>query len=170
MLTTDHQQHDAAPRPTDHDADDFSDNFTAWMWADDGDADGIGELHRRFLRDRARRALERDAAALARGRALQRSTLTWTAQSLPTDHPRRRAVLALALRTRTPIEPMPARLQAELRRAAFEAVCAVLRDLAAADTPAVFRTAAHCADEARRPPVTSATRRMPRAPTRVRLA
>lgn len=162
MPTTAHSAQALAPL----DADDF----TGWAFADDGDPDALGELHRRALRDRARRALERDAAALARGAALHRSALRWAAQQLPADHPHARAVRALAHRTRADARTLTGTAGVTQRRAAFTALCALLCTLAAQHTPTVLRTADHLHPRAHRSPLQVTAPRLPRAPSRAGLA
>lgn len=80
-----------------------ADDFRSWIWADDDDADALGELHRRKLRDTARRLIDREADTIARGG--QPRDLAWLAQEIPEQHPRYALVRALARQTGTPLTP-----------------------------------------------------------------
>ncbi|TFV81988.1 hypothetical protein E4V99_13685 [Microbacterium sp. dk485] len=127
---------DAATRAELHAAD-----FLAWALAEDAHLESNGELHRRALRDRAARALDRDAAAIARGIPARRSDLEWLAQQLPEDHPHRAAVRALAQRSGVPASSAPAQERIAALRAACEHAAAELRALMAAAVPLALRAA-----------------------------
>ena len=146
-------------------------DFIAWAWADDAHPDGLGELHRRALRDRARRALDRDAAEIAWGIPRRAADLEWAAQQLPTDHPRRAAVRALASRTGAPLEYVPLRERAASLRAEREHAARELTALITASVPLALREAHTGATiAALRAAVVQRVIRAPRAPAPVRLA
>jgi hypothetical protein len=162
MPTTAHAEQPPAPLA--------ADDFTAWVWADDDDPDALGELHRRTMRDRARRQLDREAAALARGATLHRSALAWAARQLPAGHPHARTVRALAHRAGVTNDLPTGTLGAELRRAARAALSAALCASTAAHTPTAIRAAEHRAAAIMRPPIRATAHRPPRAPSRAGLA
>ncbi|WP_159078242.1 hypothetical protein [Homoserinimonas hongtaonis] len=90
-------------------------DFRDWICAADADPAELSELHRRMLRDKARRLIDREAALIARG---QRSRdLGWIAQEIPATHSQAVAVRALALHTGASVTPeypsgFPERLRA----------------------------------------------------------
>lgn len=146
-------------------------DFLAWAWADDAHPDDLGELHRRALRDRARRALDRDAAEVARGIPRRAADLEWAAQHLPSDHPRRAAVRALAARTGVPLEYVPLRERAASLRAERQHAARELTALITASVPLALREAhTGAAIAALRAAVIQRVTRAPRAPAPVRLA
>ncbi|MDL5487128.1 hypothetical protein [Microbacterium wangruii] len=146
-------------------------DFLAWAWADDAHPDDLGELHRRALRDRARQALDRDAAEIAQGIARPAADLEWAAQQLPTDHPRRAAVRALAARTGVPLEYVPLRERAAALRAQREQAARELTALVTVSVPPALREAhARAAVAALRAAVVQRVTRAPRAPAPLRLA
>lgn len=143
----------------------------AWAWADDAHPDDLGELHRRALRDRARQALDRDAAEIARGLRRRAADIEWAAQQLPTDHPRRAAVRALAARTGVPLEYVPLRERAASLRAEREHAAREQTALITASVPLALREAhTGAAIAALRAAVIQRVTRAPRAPAPVRLA
>lgn len=148
---------DAPARPELHEAD-----FLAWLQSEDAHTDNPGELHRRALRDRARRALDRDAAAIARGIPARPAALEWVAQQLPDEHPHRAAVRALAQRSGVPAEPLPMPERAAAHRAERERAGVELRALITAAVALALREAhARAANAALR---AGAVWRLPRAP------
>lgn len=148
-----------------------ADDFLTWAWADDAHPDDLGELHRRTLRDRAHQALDRDAAEIARGLRRRAADLEWAAQQLPTDHPRRTAVRALAARTGVPLEHVPLRDRAALLHAEREQAARELTALITASVPLALREAhTGAAVAALRAAVVLRVTRAPRAPAPVRLA
>lgn len=136
--------------------------FLDWALQQDAHPDALGELPRRALRDRARRRMEADAAAVARGIPARSESLEWLAQQLPDDHPHRAAVQALAQRAGVPTRTISLRE----RRAALMAA----RDRASAELRAMISAAVALAlREAHARAATAALRaapvwRLPRAP------
>ncbi|MFS0910813.1 hypothetical protein AB3M89_03405 [Microbacterium sp. 179-I 3D2 NHS] len=146
-------------------------DFLAWAWADDAHPDDLGELHRRSLRDRARQALDRDAAEITRGIPRRAADLEWAAQQLRTDHPRRDAVRALAARTGVPLKYVPLRDRAASLRTEREHAARELTALITASVPLALRQAhTGAAAAALRAAVVLHVTRAPRAPARRRLA
>lgn len=146
-------------------------DFLAWAWADDADPEDLGELHRRALRDRARQALDRDAAEIARGIPRRTADLEWAAQQLPTGHARRAAVRALAARAGVPLEYVSLRERAASLRAERERAAGDLTALITASVPLALREA-HAAGTiaALRAAVVQRVTCAPRAPAPRRLA
>lgn len=127
---------DAAAHPEPRNPD-----FLAWALADDAHPDDLGELHRRALRDRARRAMDADAEAIARGIPARRASLEWLAQQLPNNHPNRAAVRALARRAGMPVRPIPLHERRAALIAARDRACAELRAMISAAVPLALREA-----------------------------
>jgi hypothetical protein len=137
-------------------------DFLAWVRGEDAHPDSLGELHRRALRDRASRALDHDAAAIARGIPARPGDLEWVAQQLPTDNPHRAAVRALAQRAGVLANPATMRERTAALRAARERAAVELRALIALAVPLALREAHARADTAALRAV--AVWRLPRAP------
>lgn len=148
---------EAAAHPAPRDPD-----FLAWALADDAHPDDLGELNRRALRDRARRAMDADAEAIARGIPARGESLEWLAHQLPDYHPRRAAVRALARRAGAPARPIPLRERRAALIAARDRACAELRAMISAAVPLALREAhARAATAALR---VAPVWRLPRAP------
>ncbi|MFF0910135.1 hypothetical protein ACFWZW_05530 [Microbacterium enclense] len=143
----------AAPAETSDPAELHRASFLEWVRADDAHADDLGELHRRALRDRARRVMDAEAAAVVRGIPARSDSLEWFAQQLPDDHPNRAAVRALAQRAgistraislrerRAALIAARDRASAELRAMIFAAVPLALREAHARAATAALRAA-----------------------------
>ena len=168
---------DTAPRvdpaavETDRTTELQADDFLTGASADDAHPDDLGELQRRALRNRALRALDRDAAEITRGIHRRSADLEWAAQQLPSDNPRRAAVRALATRTGVPVEYVPRRDRAASLRAEREQAARELTALITAAVPLALREAhAAAAIAALRAAAAQRVTRAPRAPALRRLA
>lgn len=140
-------------------------SFLEWVQAADAHPDDLGELHRRALRDRARRVMDADAAAVALGMPARRDSLEWLARQLPDDHPNRAAVLALAQRAGVPTRAISLRERRTALIAARDRASAELRAMISAAVPLALREAhARAATAALRAAPAWWLPRAPRAP------
>lgn len=146
-------------------ADPRDSSFLVWARGEDAHPDDLGELQRRALRDRARRAMDAEAAAVARGIPARSDSLEWLAQQLPDDHPNRAAVRALAQRTGVPTHTISLRERRATLIAARDRASAELRAMISAAVPLALREAhARAATAALRAAPVWRLPRAPRAP------